>query len=252
MRFLKYLMIFTLGAALLSNCGDACDDVDCGANGTCLDGTCDCDEGYSGTNCQTNVCDALDCGPNGTCDTTTGACLCDEGYSGDNCEINVCDTVDCGPNGTCDTTTGACQCDEGYEGDNCETETRSNYYGSYQGDIVPCVPAFLAALIPADQLETLMTTDLDVFESATGISYVTVGSMNTVLNLNIDANLNDPEFTIEEFTQEVDVEGTMVVITGSGTGRFLDTENLELTLFLNFNLDILTFDSDCVTIFTKQ
>ncbi|MCB0533047.1 MAG: calcium-binding EGF-like domain-containing protein [Lewinellaceae bacterium] len=30
---------------------DACKDVDCGANGTCIDGVCDCIDGYEGAAC---------------------------------------------------------------------------------------------------------------------------------------------------------------------------------------------------------
>lgn len=36
-----------------TNCGDACDDVNCGANGTCVEGDCQCDDGYIGTLCDT-------------------------------------------------------------------------------------------------------------------------------------------------------------------------------------------------------
>ncbi|MBK8724171.1 MAG: calcium-binding EGF-like domain-containing protein [Saprospiraceae bacterium] len=37
------------------SCGttDKCETVNCGANGVCVDGTCNCDAGYEGTNCST-------------------------------------------------------------------------------------------------------------------------------------------------------------------------------------------------------
>lgn len=50
-----------LGVAAVATIGmvscdtDACKDVDCGDNGTCLEGDCICDTGYEGTNCQTLV-----------------------------------------------------------------------------------------------------------------------------------------------------------------------------------------------------
>lgn len=31
---------------------DPCEAIECGANGICNDGTCACDEGYEGTNCE--------------------------------------------------------------------------------------------------------------------------------------------------------------------------------------------------------
>lgn len=37
------------------SCSDACDDVDCGANGSCDDGICICVDGYEGTNCETEI-----------------------------------------------------------------------------------------------------------------------------------------------------------------------------------------------------
>ena len=45
---LFFLPILILGAFLLTtttSCGDKCDDKDCG-NGTCLEGDCECDNGY--------------------------------------------------------------------------------------------------------------------------------------------------------------------------------------------------------------
>jgi hypothetical protein len=44
------LPLFLIGAFLLTtttSCGDKCADKDCG-NGTCLDGTCECETGYEG------------------------------------------------------------------------------------------------------------------------------------------------------------------------------------------------------------
>ncbi len=35
----------------MTSCGDNCKDVECNT-GTCLDGTCECGDGYEGTNCE--------------------------------------------------------------------------------------------------------------------------------------------------------------------------------------------------------
>lgn len=51
----NFLHLLTLLVCIcLFSCSDNCKDLDCG-NGTCDDGTCICDEGYEGTNCQTLV-----------------------------------------------------------------------------------------------------------------------------------------------------------------------------------------------------
>ncbi|MFN0013247.1 MAG: calcium-binding EGF-like domain-containing protein [Saprospiraceae bacterium] len=50
-------LIALLGAmvAFVPACKDAdpCKDVDCGANGTCVDGACFCNDGYEGSDCLT-------------------------------------------------------------------------------------------------------------------------------------------------------------------------------------------------------
>lgn len=51
---LFFLPLFIFGAFLavtMTSCGDNCKDVECNT-GTCLDGTCECGDGYEGTNCE--------------------------------------------------------------------------------------------------------------------------------------------------------------------------------------------------------
>ncbi len=89
---LKKLIYLCFVAIVLSSCGDdpfdPCAGIDCGLNGECLDGTCDCEDGYSGVNCQIfDPCFTIDCGDNGTC--VDGTCDCEEGYYGDNCELLI-------------------------------------------------------------------------------------------------------------------------------------------------------------------
>lgn len=52
---MKKLIQFSICAItfLLFSCSDPCDDIDCGTNGTCDDGTCLCSDGYEGLNCET-------------------------------------------------------------------------------------------------------------------------------------------------------------------------------------------------------
>lgn len=56
---MKTRLLQILGVAAIATVGmvscetDACQDVDCGANGTCVEGDCVCDTGYEGVNCET-------------------------------------------------------------------------------------------------------------------------------------------------------------------------------------------------------
>lgn len=47
-------ILFLLSTVILFtiSCSDPCDDVNCGANGTCVEGTCECDPGYEGELCD--------------------------------------------------------------------------------------------------------------------------------------------------------------------------------------------------------
>lgn len=51
MKNLLYLVL-TSCILFIGACTDPCDDVDCGPNGTCDDGTCLCDAAYSGSACE--------------------------------------------------------------------------------------------------------------------------------------------------------------------------------------------------------
>lgn len=58
---MKKLLLLTLvlGMAFLQACNDECDDVNCSNGGTCVEGTCACLDGFSGTNCETRDIDAF-------------------------------------------------------------------------------------------------------------------------------------------------------------------------------------------------
>ena len=89
---LKKLIYLCFAVVMFSSCGDdpvdPCSGIDCGANGECVDGTCDCEDGYSGVNCEIfDPCFAVDCGDNGTC--IDGTCDCEEGYTGETCETLI-------------------------------------------------------------------------------------------------------------------------------------------------------------------
>jgi hypothetical protein len=53
-KFFQILGVVAVSIISFSACEtDACKDVNCGDNGTCVDGDCVCDSGYEGVNCQT-------------------------------------------------------------------------------------------------------------------------------------------------------------------------------------------------------
>ena len=54
----KLFYLFALLCSMsifMTSCGetDPCKDVDCGANGTCFEGSCVCNQGYEGSDCNT-------------------------------------------------------------------------------------------------------------------------------------------------------------------------------------------------------
>ncbi len=56
---LQLLAGLFLGTLTLAGCKDECKDVDCGSNGECVDGSCVCDAGYLGGNCETSLSEKL-------------------------------------------------------------------------------------------------------------------------------------------------------------------------------------------------
>ena len=75
-------------------------DIECG-NGTCIDGNCQCDEGYvNDENICVEICESINC--------------CDEGFKnvGDICVDISCEGVDCGTGADC--LGGNCVCQTGY------------------------------------------------------------------------------------------------------------------------------------------
>ena len=73
---------------------DLCLNVECG-NGTCIDGNCQCDEGFANVgNICVDLCEGIDCGSGGSC--SSGICSCDGGYvkvenfCEETCTLNPC------------------------------------------------------------------------------------------------------------------------------------------------------------------
>lgn len=78
---------------------------------------------------STDKCANQQCSGHGSC--SEGICSCDYGYSGTYCEVSSdpCKDVVCYNNGTC--VNGNCQCPTGYEGIQCESPVNQKFVGIY-------------------------------------------------------------------------------------------------------------------------
>jgi len=54
MKYFKIFALFFL-AFMFNQCGEPCQDISCQNNGTCLDGICNCPDGFEGDNCEINL-----------------------------------------------------------------------------------------------------------------------------------------------------------------------------------------------------
>ena len=124
---MKKLLLIAAGLLFMvaiQSC-DRCKDVDCGVGGTCEDGECVCDAGFSGDNCETEdkcISQNVQCENDGVCED--GECDCEPYYRGDFCE-DYCE------NGRYRSSTRECECYPGWEADGCTVESRAAWIGGY-------------------------------------------------------------------------------------------------------------------------
>ncbi|CAH1273220.1 TNC [Branchiostoma lanceolatum] len=100
---------------------------DCSRNGACLETTCYCDRGWSGSDCsQPNCQDLDDCGEFGVC-VGPNVCRCRNGWQGRGCTVSYCSRFDTCK--SCVQSVGCGWCDQ----------TQSCESGLYGGpDVIPC------------------------------------------------------------------------------------------------------------------
>ncbi|XP_066437147.1 tenascin-X isoform X2 [Eleutherodactylus coqui] len=109
------------------------------ARGTCIDGQCQCKDGYMGDKCQLKTCPE-DCNDQGRC--VNGQCICFEGFSGVSCGFKACPN-NCHQHGRCED--GACICDSGFTGEDCSSRTcpkNCMNRGKCEGGICVCQSGF--------------------------------------------------------------------------------------------------------------
>ncbi|XP_070821658.1 N-acetylglucosamine-1-phosphodiester alpha-N-acetylglucosaminidase-like isoform X2 [Chaetodon trifascialis] len=130
-----------------------CQPANCSGHGDCVDGRCQCQDGWRGPACDSLVCQPLACGPHGVC--TTNGCVCDAGWRGKNCSQECLPgfygddckrACTCANGGSCDHVHGRCTCPSGFHGDTCEQACPLGFFGPscahecHCDDLCPCDP----------------------------------------------------------------------------------------------------------------
>lgn len=196
---------------------DPCKDLECGP-GDCVDGICNCPDGFSGFNCEVNdLCFGLRC-LNGNCDPDTESCNCNLNYFGESCDF-LC------VNGKF--INGVCNCSLGYEGSSCEMESRDRFLGwwgceqwtwtSQIGDTTFQGPSL--GSIKFECGNSIPEIELIPAERSSGLMSLT--SENRIIGQVAEKMIN---FELQNFAAEVQVYGSASIGTDG-------TLNIELYFF---------------------
>jgi len=112
----------------------------CSGHGSChCNGTCSCQSGYTGVNCEEAICYGLTtsegaCNGNGQCQAPDN-CTCHADYFSSDCGVYCNANLNCSSNGVCDQT-GQCSCNTDYYLNNCSVHcnAQTSCSGSGQCD----------------------------------------------------------------------------------------------------------------------
>ncbi len=193
--FAFLLMVLFLGCE-----PNPCENIECGP-GDCVEGICDCPEGFVGDNCEIKLCFGVPC-INGDCDLETETCNCNPNYYGEECN-RFCE------NG--EFINGTCNCSVGYEGITCETESRDRFLGwgaceewSWTDGIGGTQTiGFLPASLKFDCGSTV--PEVEIFPTATSNGLLLLNSTNKIVG---QVSKNTINFDLQYITNDVSVFGT--------------------------------------------
>ncbi len=229
-RFWSFLILI---ASITFSC-DQCKDVNCLNSGTCVDGDCECLDGFSGTTCELEdkcVTGNVSCENGGLCQD--GACACEDGYSGDSCEDEdkcITKDIDCENGGDCDD--GSCECLPGYFGDRCQYFQTAVSRDDFLGDF---------------DVDEDCTTGTYAYSSSvtagSGSNEIGISNFYEVFSNNVIATVDGYDITIAY--QEPDTAG--VFVSGSGS---MNEDMDEITL--EYTVSNSTTSDDCSGVWTRN